>query len=58
LAEHLCKVLALKDPRGKPRLAGAPKALRVPKAKAYWRRLLTIGPRKQALRCLRCYTLR
>ena len=37
LAEHLCKELALKDPRGKPRLAGVQKALRVLEAKGYWR---------------------
>lgn len=37
LAGHLCKELALKDPRGKPRLAGVQKALRVLEAKGYWR---------------------
>src|SRR3990170_3205056 len=36
LAEHLCKELALKDPRGKLRLAGVQKALRVLAAKGYW----------------------
>src|SRR3972149_8545864 len=37
LAEHLCKELARKDPRGQPRLAGVQKALRVLEAKGYWR---------------------
>lgn len=37
LAKHLCKELALKDPRGKPRLAGVQKALRVLEVKGYWR---------------------
>jgi len=37
LAEHLCKELALKDPRGQLRLAGVQKALRVLEAKGYWR---------------------
>ena len=37
LAEHLCKELALKDPRGKLRLAGVQKALRVLEAQGYWR---------------------
>jgi hypothetical protein len=36
LAKHLCKELALKDPCGKPRLAGVQKALRVLEAKGYW----------------------
>lgn len=37
LARHLCEELALKDPRGKLRLAGVQKALRVLEAKGYWR---------------------
>ena len=37
LANHLCNELALKDPRGKPRLAGVQKALRVLETKGYWR---------------------
>jgi len=37
LAEHLCKELTLKDPRGQLRLAGVQKALRVLEAKGYWR---------------------
>ena len=37
LAEHLCKELGLKDPQGKPRLAGVQKALRVLEAKGYWK---------------------
>ena len=36
LARHVCEELALKDPRGKPRLAGVQKALRVLEAKGYW----------------------
>lgn len=37
LANHLCNELALKDPRGQPRLAGVQKALRVLETKGYWR---------------------
>jgi hypothetical protein len=37
LAKHLCEELALKDPRGKARLAGVQKALRVLETKGYWR---------------------
>ena len=37
LAKHLCKELGLKDPRGKARLAGVQKALRVLEAKGYWK---------------------
>lgn len=37
LAKYLCQELGLKDPRGKPRLAGVQKALRVLEAKGYWR---------------------
>jgi hypothetical protein len=37
LAKHLCEELALTDARGKPRLAGVQKALRVLEAKGYWR---------------------
>ncbi|HEY4697754.1 MAG TPA: IS4 family transposase [Gallionella sp.] len=36
LARHLCAELALKDPCGKPRVAGVQKALRVLEAKGYW----------------------
>lgn len=36
LARHLCEELALKDPCGKPRLAGVQKALRMLEAKGYW----------------------
>jgi hypothetical protein len=36
LAQHLCEELPLKDPCGKPRLAGVQKALRVLEAKGYW----------------------
>jgi len=37
LAKHLCQELALKDPRGQPRLASVQKALRVLETKGYWR---------------------
>ena len=37
LAKHLCQELALKDPRGQPRLAIVQKALRVLETKGYWR---------------------
>ena len=37
LAKDVCKELALKDPRGKPRLAGVQKALRVLETKGYWK---------------------
>src|SRR5512145_694000 len=37
LANHLCNELALKDARGKARLAGVQKALRVLETKGYWR---------------------
>ena len=37
LARYLCEELALKDARGKPRLAGVQKALRVLEAKGYWK---------------------
>jgi hypothetical protein len=37
LARYVCEELALKDPRGKARLAGVQKALRVLEAKGYWK---------------------
>ncbi len=37
LARHLCEELELKDWRGKPRLAGVQKALRVLEEKGYWK---------------------
>jgi hypothetical protein len=37
LARYLCEELELKDQRGKPRLAGVQKALRVLEAKGYWK---------------------
>jgi hypothetical protein len=37
LARYLCEELGLNDPRGKARLAGVQKALRVLEAKGYWR---------------------
>jgi Domain of unknown function (DUF4338)/Transposase DNA-binding len=37
LARYLCEELALRDGRGKPRLAGVQKALRVLEDKGYWK---------------------
>jgi hypothetical protein len=37
LARHVCGTLDLKDARGKPRLGGTLKALRVLEARGYWR---------------------
>lgn len=37
LARYLCEELALKDRRGKPRLAGVQKALRVLEDRGYWK---------------------
>lgn len=37
LARYVCEELVLKDPRGKARLAGVQKALRVLEAKGYWK---------------------
>ena len=53
LAQHLCDQLDLRDPVGKPRLAGVHKALRVLESRGYWQlpeRVGVLAPRWQARR--------
>ncbi len=37
LAQHLCQVLGLQDPKGRPRVAGVQKALRTLASKGFWK---------------------